>query len=136
MLNIGPLRPNCILVSVENDQGFFISTRSLELKLPVVPSYDEFEILLGSVMKTNVNCILFQGLSGSIPKGYNTPKCQLLKDCTRFHRFTKGSQIIKMATRTQHVFQISLKRPSALLNSYVIPHSPPVDHEEWSTFYT
>ena len=50
MLNIGPLRPNCILVSVENDQGFVISTCSLELKLPVVPSYDEFEILLGSVM--------------------------------------------------------------------------------------
>ena len=49
-LNTGALRPNCILVSVENDQGFFTSTFSLELELPVVPSYDEFEILLGSVM--------------------------------------------------------------------------------------
>ena len=38
-LNIGPLRPNCIC-----------SCCSLELKLPVVPSDDEFEILLGSVM--------------------------------------------------------------------------------------
>ena len=49
-LNIGPLRPNCILVSVENDQGFFISTCSLELKLSGVPFYDELEIVLGSVM--------------------------------------------------------------------------------------
>ena len=49
-------------------------------------------------------------------------RVQLLKDCTRFHRFTRGSQIIKMATRTQHVFG-SPRRPSALLNSYVIAHS-------------
>ena len=49
-------------------------------------------------------------------------RVQLLKDCTRFHRFTKGSQIIKTATRTQHGFG-SPRRPSALLNSYVIAHS-------------
>ena len=52
-LNTGALKPNCILVSVESDQGFFTSTCSLELKLPVVTSYDEFEILLGSVMTGN-----------------------------------------------------------------------------------
>ena len=49
-LNTGALKPNCISVLVENDQGFFSSTCSLELKLPVVPTYSEFEILLRSVI--------------------------------------------------------------------------------------
>ena len=51
-------------------------------------------------------------------------KVQLLKDCTRFHRFTKGSQIIKMATRTQHnTFFWSPRRASELLDPYVIAHT-------------
>ena len=53
-----------------------------------------------------MNCILFQGLSGSIPKGYNTPKGPTSKGLHRIPQiqFTKGSKIVKMATRTQHVF--------------------------------
>ena len=53
-----------------------------------------------------MNCILFQGLSGSIPQGYTTPKGPTSKGLHRIPQiqFTKGSQIVKMATRTQHVF--------------------------------
>ena len=51
-LNTGALKPNCISVSVESEQGFFSSTCSLELKLPV-PTYDEFKILLKSVLSGN-----------------------------------------------------------------------------------
>ena len=74
---------------------------------------DEFELYF-----------ILQGLSGSIPKGCNTQKGPTSQGCTRYRRFTKGSQIIKMATRTQHVFE-SPRRPSALLNSYVIAHTTP-----------
>ena len=72
-----------------------------------------------------MNCILFQGLSGSIPKGYNTPKGPTSKGLHRIPQiqFTKGSQIVKMATRKTTRFRISPRRRSALLNSYVIAHS-------------
>ena len=67
--------------------------------------------------------VFIPGLSGSIPKVTTLQRVQLLKDFTRFHRFTQGSQLIKMATRTQRVFRISPRRPSELLNPYIIAHT-------------
>ena len=64
-----------------------------------------------------MNCILFQGLSGSIPKGYNTSKGPTSKGLHRIPQiqFIKGSQIVKMATRKRNTFFGSL--PEGLARS-------------------
>ena len=41
------------LVSVASAEGFFASTCSLELKIPAVSTYAEFEVLLNAVLKGN-----------------------------------------------------------------------------------
>ena len=54
MIATGGLRPECIKVSVEQTQGFFASTCSFELKIPVsLPNSAEFKLALKSVIKGN-----------------------------------------------------------------------------------
>ena len=52
-LNTGALCSKGISVSVASAEGFFASTCSLELKIPAVSTYAEFEVLLNAVLKGN-----------------------------------------------------------------------------------
>ena len=74
-------------------------------------------------LQTNMNSILLQGLSGSIPKGYNTPKGPTSKGLHKIPQIHQGFTDHQDGQKNKTRFQISPRRPSALPNSYIIAHS-------------